>query len=213
MVNNISFKNNPAYNPAEKRISEARANAFAKPANDTPQKAQAQTSVASDMYNLIPDFLKLKASALGWGSGIASATISSLLTGGAILGTASAYNNLKEAQDNGFFKTAGNVIKNTASALWNKAKGATLKGTGQAIAKPFKAFWATSVGDVFKGAFVKLPAGTINYVKGANTSKAVKTLAVGAGVMAYGYQMFKAFLNINKQHAEIDHKFKVGHNN
>lgn len=213
MVNNISFKaDNYGYSKVNAHIDEVRKNAFGT-SQHSALNASNSPSLTSEMFNLIPNFLKLKASIAGWSCGIFNAAWTSLLAGAAVLGVSSSMNRFYES-DKGFTKAAAESLKSVPNSISSKIKnnGGFFKSFGKILTKPFTTVWKTSVGDVVKGIFVKLPKGTFNYIKTSKAGPIGKTLAVLTGVSLITYNIFHAFLDVNQKHAEIDHRYKVGHN-
>ena len=87
-----------------------------------------------------------------------------------------------------------------------------VSGAGKKFAKAFSK--NTSVGKILSYPFVGFPKDIYNYVKNAKGgSKVGKTIAVAVGLGAAVISACKSYIKLNRLNAEVDHGFKMGHNN
>jgi len=98
------------------------------------------------------------------------------------------------------------ILTTPLKTAWNIVAGVTKK-----VAKIFAK--DTSFREVLAYPIIGFPKDVYNYVKNAKGgSKAGKGIAIAIGLAALVLSIFKTVVTINTGNAEIDHKYKTGHN-
>ncbi len=131
--------------------------------------------------------------------GVASAVVSGLVAGAAVLGIDWTVGRLR-----------GHGAKDQ-SLLLTPLK--TVLGAIAGIGKKIGSVFNKSIGQIVTYPFIGMPKDIYNYVKDAKgCSKFGKVAAVGVGVVAAGLAGIGTLISVNRKFAHVDHGFKVGHN-
>ena len=173
------------------------------PQNDVPRHRRIKHNIKRAIGNSVEaweDFLKFKARASAYASGIFNGVVAGLGVGGSIMALDWAMNGIARISR-----------KETTSTMYIKEPAALVTDAFKKVFKGIYALPDKTIRQLTKE-FIHSPITLFNYVRNAqNVSKIGKTVAPLAGGAAMAYYLVKAGLQANHRIAGIEHAFSSGH--